>query len=516
VTEKQQSTKEFTSTSTVNNITLYGFKNDKFGKLVASQLNSAGVQVRHFESIGEHTDEHKCLPKKWWHNYAWNNRLVGNEKIFLDDSKCDIGAQDWMNLLHCLDRIFVDKRALRESTGYIGTLLTLAHETLSVLEPGEPILFIQMPHFTRDLAIAVAANASNHPVYAVRPTLLPCRVWVSPLRNTQPVGIVDFGRSELFGESELYSASKPLENSKEQNKKVLDLQRQGIISAVQLSLKRFLRITGLLSLLSRGRKNDLRWPASHYWNYLGHWGMVRVKLGFALSRYRVRKKLREVTNDKPLPENFIYFPLHYQPERTTVPEAGLWQNQILLIHVLAEFCGQYNEEQLSVVVKEHPRQGIGDLRQALFRSAEFYELISQLPNVRLVGAEFDSSTLIGNARVVATPNGSSAWEALLLGVPSITTAITWHSNCRASPSVGNQIDIPSVLCSLLKMTRFDVDASLKEFLRGRPFLIPGVFSEEHLPSDVDTKELSRDMAYELRKLLDPTKFKVSEIEQRVL
>jgi len=514
MTENQKSTKE--SDSTVNNITLYGFENDKFGELVAGELFSSGVQVRHFEKIWQHPDEVKCLPKEWWHNYAWKNRLLGNEKVFLDDSKCDLDAQDWMNLLHCLDRIFVDKRALRESTGYIGTLIDLAHQTLSVLEPGEPVLFIQMPHFTRDLAIAVAANARNHPVYAVRPTLMPCRVWVSPLRNTQPVGVVDFGRSELFGESEIHSTSKPLANSKEQNKKVLKLQQRDVISAVRLSLRRFLRITGLLSIFSRGRKNKLSWPASHYWNYLGHWGMVSVKLSFALSRYRVRKKLREVTNDEPLPEKFIYFPLHYQPERTTVPEAGLWQNQILLIHVLAEFCGQYNEEQLSVVVKEHPRQGIGDLRQALFRSAEFYDCLSRLPNVRLVGAEFGSSTLIGKARVVATPNGSSAWEALLLGVPSMTTAVTWHSNCRASPSVDSHADIPTALRSLLKMTRLDVDSSLEEFLRGRSFLIPGVFSEEHLPSDVDTKELSRDMAYELRKLLDPTKFKVTEIEQRVL
>ena len=53
-----------------------------------------------------------------------------------------------------------------------------------------------------------------------------------------------------------------------------------------------------------------------------------------------------------LDENFLLFALHFQPERSTMPEGGIFNDQILALKLLS----QNIPDNFIIYVKEHPRQ----------------------------------------------------------------------------------------------------------------------------------------------------------------
>ena len=484
-------------------MTLVGFVRDPFGVKVIEELRLRSILPRVFEDIGEQVSDDKSgllFPKREWHREAWSRRLDGHEAIFLGALGASLDPQDWMNLLVCMDRVFIDKRPVAETIGYVGALLTFASESVRTLEPGEPVIFLATPHFTRELAVAVAACAAGHPLYVVRPSHGKDRSWISRFNYTQPGPVIEFAGAESFGDQLSHGVSQALLNSQKQNRSSV-LGTRGLAAAVHLFVSRGLRFVGLTSLSRKGASAPLRWPQEHYWGYLGHWGMVRVKVAGTLSRWKIKKTLRRQPRQIQLPEPFIYFPLHYQPERTTVPEAGLWRNQLYLAKQLSEFCVNSNTN-LSLVVKEHPRQWVGDPRGFLSRSPDFYQALLALPSTILAPRDFDSQTLLSRASVVVTPNGSSAWEALSYGTPSLTTALTWHSQCQASPSLGIHEPLEDALNRLLNMSEGAVAEHFNNFCQSQSFMVPGVFDSQHLSKHADLDLLATGMADAIAALLE--------------
>ena len=51
-------------------------------------------------------------------------------------------------------------------------------------------------------------------------------------------------------------------------------------------------------------------------------------------------------------KKIIYFPLHFQPERSTDPEASKYSDQFSSIEILSKFI----PNEWEIWVKEHPRQ----------------------------------------------------------------------------------------------------------------------------------------------------------------
>ena len=483
-------------TTTTDSITLIGFTSDSFGARVLEHLERRGVKHRNLEHLGlDHARAESALlfPRSQWHREAWKRRLDGHEHIFGDALGKTLQPEDWMNLLVCLDRVFIDKRPVAESIGYVAALLRFASEMLTTIPAGEPLLFLATPHFTRDLAISVAARAVGHRVYVVRPSHARERVWISELHGTQFGNTVDLEYLETYDMQIPIGVSQALINSKEQAQRIERDHRRGAIQIAQRNVRRLARITNLQSFVANQNTQPLRWPKEHYWGYLSHRAMVHLKLLATFERRRTQARLREHEYTGPIPRSFIYFPLHYQPERTTVPEAGIWRNQISLARALSAYCERSNED-LHLLVKEHPRQLVGDPRQTLMRSSDFYDTLAALPKTKLLPQHTEASALLASARIVVTPNGSSAWEALRHGTPSLTTAETWHSSCAASPHANTETDIFHRLDELLVFSAGQVTSCVQDFLHQRSVLVPGVFSDEHLSSDTDRDTLATQMA----------------------
>jgi len=159
----------------------------------------------------------------------------------------------------------------------------------------------------------------------------------------------------------------------------------------------------------------------------------------------------------------VYFALHFQPERSTLPEGGEYCDQISVVRNLSRNL----PKGWKIYVKEHPRQFDSwppDLRKLHARQSNFYEIISAIENVELISADANSEELIRLSKIAITVTGSSGWQALLAGVPAITFGRSWYSDAPACRLVKNISDVGDAIRDLSIISKDDVGAGMKSFL----------------------------------------------------
>jgi hypothetical protein len=125
---------------------------------------------------------------------------------------------------------------------------------------------------------------------------------------------------------------------------------------------------------------------------------------------------------------YVYFPLHYEPERTTNPEGLGFHDQINAILALRAWLPQ----NVLVIVKEHYSQFTGALQGYKGRSAYFYRLLGNISGVQVVDDRVSSKLLIKNSNLTSVITGTAALEAALLGVPAVIFGNPWF---KGSPGV---------------------------------------------------------------------------------
>ncbi len=110
-------------------------------------------------------------------------------------------------------------------------------------------------------------------------------------------------------------------------------------------------------------------------------------------------------------QKYLYYPLHLNPEYSTLNQGTMFGNQLTVIEALAKSI----PVDWVVYVKEHPA-----MVKEIVRSKYFYYRIRELPNVEIAPTYANTDTLISNAEMVVVINGTSGWEAILRGKPVVT------------------------------------------------------------------------------------------------
>ena len=157
-----------------------------------------------------------------------------------------------------------------------------------------------------------------------------------------------------------------------------------------------------------------------------------IKIVF--KRYNENKILKKYYKSKMIePEinsKYLYFPLHFQPERSTTPEGIFFSNQIKAVELLRKIL----DKSIKIYVKEHPRQfdnyGSADIRKRSSRSIMFYKKIIDLKETYLIDLAYDSKKLIKNSTIIATISGSSGWQGIIHNKPVIVFGKPWYSNYK--------------------------------------------------------------------------------------
>lgn len=142
---------------------------------------------------------------------------------------------------------------------------------------------------------------------------------------------------------------------------------------------------------------------------------------------------------RSLPENpagngkYALFALHYEPERTNMPEGLPFLSQLDAVLAARAFL----PEDVTLVVKEHYAQQSSSLRGYVGRSAEAYRWLSEIPGVHVIGVAQSSKNLLKSAECVFTMTGKIGIEAAFHGIPAIYMGQPWWRGMPGSHAFDN-------------------------------------------------------------------------------
>ena len=125
-------------------------------------------------------------------------------------------------------------------------------------------------------------------------------------------------------------------------------------------------------------------------------------------------------------KKYIFFPLHFQPERTTLPEGWRYSDQLSAIKILSKSLPL----NWQIIVKEHPRQLSFDLRNYHYRDLNFYRKLKSIPRVIYLSSDANYDEILKKCDVTATITGSVCTEGIFLNKPSVIFGQTWLMNVK--------------------------------------------------------------------------------------
>lgn len=128
------------------------------------------------------------------------------------------------------------------------------------------------------------------------------------------------------------------------------------------------------------------------------------------AKYQAYKRYEVREGEWNESDRFVSLLLHYQPERTTLPEGDIFDQQILAIRMLRLML----PEDVKIIVKEHPSTFRLEYKYNV-RPHDYYKTIASIPNVILAPMQANSFDLIGQSLFTATITGTVAIEAVCRG-----------------------------------------------------------------------------------------------------
>ena len=357
--------------------------------------------------------------------------------------------------MRTLDRVFAVPESIRSYESYFHQLLAYTLGFFAKNKPLKAVIFEATPHFPWDVLIFFVARYMGVETRILRRTLLDTRVVLDKDFRKEFGELVRFAPGEDFLDNR-QKISKNNESfwlrlSKDRNTQL----KNSVFSSIPMQ---FLSSYTWLVLFFIKSYRNYKLGYMRLSPLLFFWRLVLQKVKVLA----LRRWLIENSDSVNLSDPFVYFAMHFQPERSTDPEAQEFSHQYLAIRLLVEAL----PDGWKIYVKEHPRQVSShpDIRMAHYRSVRDYCKIKSIPHVCLLHPSFDSEELINNCRMTASCTGSSVWEGMLKGKPGITFGRVWHSGCSSSLLVNSVSDAVKAFAVLSKKSESEVSKDVDEFL----------------------------------------------------
>jgi hypothetical protein len=199
--------------------------------------------------------------------------------------------------------------------------------------------------------------------------------------------------------------------------------------------------------------------AGHYGGKFYKAGEAPPELARKVDRYRRRhadavKRYYDLLAVVPdLDHPYIYVPLHAQPERSTNPNGGVFDEQDVMVGSIAAAVPQG----WRIYVKEHPAQFFPFLSDN-GRWSTTYDAILQHPAVSFVPRNTSSFDLIDRAQAVASVSGTACWEAIVRGIPALVFGESWYKGCEGAHIIRTVADLRHALQCIIAGGRPDPEA----------------------------------------------------------
>ena len=143
-------------------------------------------------------------------------------------------------------------------------------------------------------------------------------------------------------------------------------------------------------------------------------------------RKHINKAALLAETEFDLDEDFVYFPLHFEPERTTTPDGNDFHDQFIALTKLRQIVPL----NIKIVVKEHPTQLRKHFKKGILgRSPLFYKLIKNINGLKIINSAYNSQQLIKKSILVSSITGTVALESAILGVKALTFGSRYYDGC---------------------------------------------------------------------------------------
>jgi Capsule polysaccharide biosynthesis protein len=168
----------------------------------------------------------------------------------------------------------------------------------------------------------------------------------------------------------------------------------------------------------------------------------------------MRRRYNELAVEPDFTRPYVYVALSMQPERSTNPNGGVFDDQDVMVGMIAAAlpAGWH------IYVKEHPSQFVDGVRVERGRWENFYDAVVAHPNVSVVPLQTPSFDLIDHARAVASVTGTSSWEAIVRGIPALLFGEAWYKGCDGAHTIRTVEDCRQALALIAAGKRPDPEA----------------------------------------------------------
>lgn len=189
--------------------------------------------------------------------------------------------------------------------------------------------------------------------------------------------------------------------------------------------------------------------------YLGFFStiyhLIRIKI---IQNYNYLDSISQIEVNE-LPDEYIYFPLHYQPEATSLPLAGKFRDQTEIIKFTQKLFPR-----TVIVIKEHPVQN------NFGRTREFLNFVKDNAMVIVIDKNaYNTDILIQNSKLVITATGSSLFEAYIKGKPAIMFGNNIYKLLPNVTHVDSILDINSYKTKNIFNKNFSSDNSYLDYIK---------------------------------------------------
>lgn len=172
---------------------------------------------------------------------------------------------------------------------------------------------------------------------------------------------------------------------------------------------------------------------------------------------KIVKGIKKFWKQKPffekdiLKQPFLYYPLHVDPEASTMVISPYQTNQLTVVEAVAKA----KPVDHILVIKEH-------LTMIGRRPKGFYEKINSMPGVYMINPLESSFPLIKDSSAVITLTGTSGLEAILLGKPAIFLGSFIYKFIGAGYALTNDLSaLPKILNNLNEISYANDDVIIK-------------------------------------------------------
>jgi hypothetical protein len=330
------------------------------------------------------------------------------------------------------------------------------------------------PHMGWDNVLYEVAKRNNIKNVFIARTLIENRVFLFSDYSRDEKVPVDFmqglSKQEVIDKIDpgLYSTvwEKSLWIKRSENLNTLYNKEQSVVNTLKRNIDRSRRIRGATLIKYFSNYLSYLFEETHESTFFFNkrYKNINVELIRLMHRGKV-KKMRDyyLSNCSEInyQRKYALFTMHFQPERSTLPEGEDFHHQLLAVQILSQSL----PEDMDLYVKEHPRQfAFNDERNRHYRSIDEYRALLSLNNVRFISVHQSSNELVNNAVFVSTITGSIGWEAMLKNKPVIVFGNPWYQACNSCYKVSSVEECRKAVREITSSSPEDIEISILKYL----------------------------------------------------